>query len=137
MSDQPTCSSCSITVEEDQLVEVVYDTETGEEVAEFFTELGLTFIRNGQHDGRALRTEVRPVQFQIPKVFDGTLEDAIAAGWEENEFGLCCPACKETAYTTAEASSSGRDLEENPLVAVAVAAKLAEARAEAEKESGE
>jgi hypothetical protein len=126
MSDQPTCSSCSITVEEDQLVEVVYDTETGEEVAEFFTELGLTFIRNGQ-----------PVQFQIPKVFDGTLEDAIAAGWEENEFGLCCPACKETAYTTAEASSSGRDLEENPLVAVAVAAKLAEARAEAEKESGE
>ncbi len=51
-------------------------------------------------------------QIQQPKSFDGTEEQAEAAGWVQNEFGWCCVECQGTAHETEEGTAGLAGLEE-------------------------
>jgi len=43
--------------------------------------------------GFSVQVESRPTNRYVDKTFDGDEDQALAAGWVENEFGMVCPEC--------------------------------------------
>lgn len=90
------CTACTITTEREAVLQIVYHRPTGATLTapeglrpEAFARL----VAEGKWAELGVREEPTIVNLQAPKAFEGTLEEAQAAGWEEQEHGLVCPEC--------------------------------------------
>lgn len=121
------CTSCVIQVPEPHQVIKFYRKQgrksvemSPEDVFAEAHEVGLSmdvvvaYAEEGSKGHKALpgiefKTVVEEVMVDKEKVFDGNEEQALKAGWVENEFGYVCPDCADTDAGSSESSGSLED----------------------------
>lgn len=101
------CTSCNVLVPQMQARRAVFFTGLEVGVEEFLDtaervhkvnrwEATQALLHQNRHP-RLLGYEFKDVEAEVmvnaEKVFDGTEEQALAAGWQENEFGFVCTTC--------------------------------------------
>ncbi len=116
MSDV-TCTSCNIETVEEVPTAVVYYAITGieltkDELETLSKDHPVSTWQDGSHGDYTVMTVDRPVSYETSKVFDGTVEQAQEAGWQENEFGFVCPSCAGDDFTTEDGSAAGAGTDE-------------------------
>jgi len=115
--DKIECTTCTVVVKAEPQTEVrVVDTQTGHEVHPgvwlrevrkdgWTASTGSEAIRRGRYPNWILREETTVVEIRGPKPFEGSAEEAQAAGWVEGEHGWQCPDCVGVAND--EGASAG------------------------------
>jgi uncharacterized protein (UPF0147 family) len=129
------CSACTVETTEDVSTVAVFKNGTEITPAEFLkdaTSKGVhpaeamsalnTMSSHPGLPGYRFKSVIRAVEVQYDKRFDGNAEQAIDAGWQENEFGMVCPGCAGTEEEDPDVTHGSNDFDN---LMIRAAAKLA------------
>lgn len=133
------CTSCNVLVPQKTWVRVVLFTgleigledflDTAEKVhkmSKFEAQQAfLTLSRHPRLLGYEFKEVEKELMVEADKVFDGTEEQALEAGWQENEFGFVCTTCAGEQFDDPEGERQlGAD---DPLIKAALGMALVKA----------